>query len=67
MYLPAQVTVNYNPKEIYIFYINYVRVLYYDPQDGSDILKLVVCILLRLLGQVQGFRLTQHCFEYFIQ
>jgi hypothetical protein len=30
-------------------------------------LKLVVCILLRVLGQVQGFRLTQHCFEYFIQ
>jgi hypothetical protein len=23
--------------------------------------------LLRVLGQVQGFRLTQHCFEYFIQ
>jgi hypothetical protein len=23
-------------------------------------LKLVVCILLRVLGQVQGFRLTQH-------
>jgi hypothetical protein len=22
--------------------------------------KLVVCILLRVLGQVQGFRLTQH-------
>jgi hypothetical protein len=30
------------------------------------ILKLVVCILLRVLGQVQGFRLTQHWFEYFI-
>jgi hypothetical protein len=29
------------------------------------ILKLVVCVLLRVLGQVQGFRLTQHCFEYF--
>jgi hypothetical protein len=29
-------------------------------------LKLVVCILLRVLGQVQGFRLTQHWFEYFI-
>jgi hypothetical protein len=29
------------------------------------ILKLVVCILLRVLGQVQGFRLTKHCFEYF--
>jgi hypothetical protein len=28
------------------------------------ILKLVVCILLRVLGQVQGFCLTQHCFEY---
>jgi hypothetical protein len=28
------------------------------------ILKLVVCILLRVLGQVQGFRLTQHWFEY---
>jgi hypothetical protein len=27
------------------------------------ILKLVVCILLRVLGQVHGFRLTQHCFE----
>jgi hypothetical protein len=27
-------------------------------------LKLVVCILLRVLGQVQGFRLTQHWFEY---
>jgi vacuolar-type H+-ATPase subunit I/STV1 len=31
------------------------------------ILKLVVCILLRVLGQVQGLRLTQHWFEYFIQ
>jgi hypothetical protein len=31
------------------------------------ILKLVVCILLLVLGQVQGFRLTQHWFEYFIQ
>jgi hypothetical protein len=31
------------------------------------ILKLVVCIPLRVLGQVQGFRLTQHWFEYFIQ
>jgi hypothetical protein len=31
------------------------------------LLKLVVCILLRVLGQVQGFRLTQHWFEYFIQ
>jgi hypothetical protein len=31
------------------------------------ILKLVVCILLRVLGQVQGFRLTQHWFEFFIQ
>jgi hypothetical protein len=31
------------------------------------ILKLVVCILLRVLGQVQGFRLTQHWFGYFIQ
>jgi hypothetical protein len=31
------------------------------------ILKLVVCILLHVLGQVQGFRLTQHWFEYFIQ
>jgi hypothetical protein len=30
-------------------------------------LKLVVCIMLRVLGQVQGFRLTQHWFEYFIQ
>jgi hypothetical protein len=30
------------------------------------LLKLVVCILLRVLGQVQGFRLTQHWFEYFI-
>jgi hypothetical protein len=32
----------------------------------SIFLKLVVCILLRVLGQVQGFRLTQHWFEYFI-
>jgi hypothetical protein len=29
------------------------------------ILQLVVCILLLVLGQVQGFRLTQHCFEKF--
>jgi hypothetical protein len=28
------------------------------------ILKLVVCILLRVLGQVEGFRLTQH-YKYF--
>jgi hypothetical protein len=27
------------------------------------ILKLVVCILLRVLDQVQGFHLTQHWFE----
>jgi hypothetical protein len=43
-----------------------------DPTDmliANDyvILKLVVCILLRVLGQVEGCRLTQHCFEYFIQ
>jgi hypothetical protein len=31
------------------------------------ILKSVVCILLRVLGHVQDFRLTQHWFEYFIQ
>jgi hypothetical protein len=30
------------------------------------ILKLVVCILLCVVGRVQGFRLTQHWFEYFI-
>jgi hypothetical protein len=35
--------------------------------NSTNILKLVVCILLRVLGQVQGFRLTQHWFEYFIQ
>jgi hypothetical protein len=28
--------------------------------SNSKILKLVVCILLRVLGQVQGIRLTQH-------
>jgi hypothetical protein len=33
----------------------------------NNILKLVICILLRVLGQVQGFRLSQHWFEYFIQ
>jgi hypothetical protein len=32
-------------------------------KQPSLILKLVVCILLRVLGQVQGFRLTQHRFE----
>jgi hypothetical protein len=31
-----------------------------------EILKLVVCILLCVLCQLQGFRLTQHYFEYFI-
>jgi hypothetical protein len=36
-------------------------------QNKNQCLKLVVCILLRVLGQVQGFRLTQHWFEYFIQ
>jgi hypothetical protein len=35
--------------------------------NEDKVLNLVVCILLRALGQVQGFRLTQHCFEYFIQ
>jgi hypothetical protein len=35
-------------------------------QDMNTVLKLVVCILLRVLGQVQGFRLTQHWVEYFI-
>jgi hypothetical protein len=34
--------------------------------SSSWVLKFVVCILLRVLGQVQGFRLTQHWFEYFI-
>jgi hypothetical protein len=28
---------------------------------------LVVCILLHVLGQVQGFRQKQHRFDYFIQ
>jgi hypothetical protein len=32
----------------------------------TRVLKLVICILLRVLGQVQGFHLTQHWFEYFI-
>jgi hypothetical protein len=42
--------------------------LKYSQQSSylTKVLKLVVCILLRVLGQVQGFRLTQHCFEYFI-
>jgi hypothetical protein len=31
---------------------------------NCKILKLLVCILLRVIGQVQGFRLTQHWFEY---
>jgi hypothetical protein len=35
--------------------------------DLDLILKLAVCILLRVLGQVQGFRLKQHWFDYFIQ
>jgi hypothetical protein len=35
--------------------------------SNTSVLKLVVCILLRVLCQVQGFRLTQHCFEYFIR
>jgi hypothetical protein len=37
------------------------------PHWNRVILKLVVCILLRLLDKIQGFRLTQHWFEYFIQ
>jgi hypothetical protein len=40
---------------------------FWKDYELSLILKLVVCILLRVLGQVQGFRLTQHWFEYFIQ
>jgi hypothetical protein len=36
-------------------------------EHSMEFLKLVVCILLRVLGQVQVFRLTQHWFEYFIQ
>jgi hypothetical protein len=39
-------------------------------KQSKVILNLVVCILLRVLDQVQGFRLTQHCFivvYYFIQ
>jgi hypothetical protein len=44
------------------FSIDNMHVIYIQ-----EILKLVVCILLRVLGQVQGFRLTQHWFEYFIQ
>jgi hypothetical protein len=35
--------------------------------DFYYFLKFVVCIPLRVLGQVQTFRLTQHYFEYFIQ
>jgi hypothetical protein len=31
-----------------------------DEKHHEGILKLVVCILLRVLDQVQGFRLTQH-------
>jgi hypothetical protein len=37
-----------------------------DCKINLNILKLVVCILLLVLGQVQGFRLTQHWFGYFI-
>jgi hypothetical protein len=39
----------------------------YNLQIKEITLKLAVCILLRVLGQVQGFRLAQHWFEYFIQ
>jgi hypothetical protein len=52
----------------------YLDMLVVDQEGGqpaymtyTSILKLVVCVLLRVLGQVQGFRLTQHWFEYFIQ
>jgi hypothetical protein len=31
-----------------------------EERVNTEYLKLVVCILLRVLGQVQGFRLTQH-------
>jgi hypothetical protein len=37
--------------------------IYWDMMNNAVSLKLVVCILFRVLGQVQGFRLTQHCFE----
>jgi hypothetical protein len=35
-----------------------------NPLTCRMVLKLIVCILLRVLGQVQGVRLTQHWFEY---
>jgi hypothetical protein len=41
--------------------------LFSEKSYSVALLKLVVCILLRVLGQAQGFRLTQHWFEYFIQ
>jgi hypothetical protein len=47
-------------------YIQYMQGLV-SPGSIQQIIKLVVCILLRVLGQVQRFRLTQHWFEYFIQ
>jgi hypothetical protein len=43
------------------------EVLHVTVFNSQKVLKLVVCILLCVLGQVQGFRLTQHWFEYFIQ
>jgi hypothetical protein len=47
--------------------ISDLNILYsYDREIEDQLLsylKLVVCILLHVLGQVQGFRLMQHCFE----
>jgi hypothetical protein len=40
---------------------NFLHRLFLQPTNVN--LKLVVCILLRVLGQVQGFRLTQHYFR----
>jgi hypothetical protein len=45
------------PCEIYIIHTQDLTHTY-----SNIFLKLVVCILLRVLGQVQGFRLTQHVY-----
>jgi hypothetical protein len=49
--------------QLLLLFINMLYLL----SNTLKILKLVLCILLRVLGQVQGFLLTQHWFEYFIQ
>jgi hypothetical protein len=53
----------YSADQDNIGYIMLGKMALHRSSLSTSVLNLVVCILLRVLDQVQGFCLTQHCFN----